>query len=155
MTLLKREPRLADPIEAFHRLDRMLEDWMRTFPFRRPFSFTREFFPDELIRVDEYQENGTLVVKAELPGIDPDKDIELSVTDNTLLIEAERHEEEKVDDKGYVRQELRAGAFTRTLPLPAGVAYADITASYKDGILEIRIPTPAVEATRKIPVTKS
>jgi HSP20 family protein len=153
--LLKREPRLAEPVDAFHRIDRMFEDWMRTFPFPRPFALVREFFPEDLIRVDEYQENGTLVVKAELPGIDPEEDVELIVTDRNLRIEAERREEEKVEEAGYVRQELRSGSFSRTLPLPVGVAVDDITATYRDGILEVRIPIPAAEPTKKIPVTKS
>jgi HSP20 family protein len=108
-----------------------------------------EWTTEELIRVDEYRENGSLVVRAELPGIDPDTDVEINVSDGMLRIEAERRAEEKTDENGYVREELSLGSFTRTLPLPEGVTESDITASYKDGILEIRIPAPEPERPRK------
>jgi HSP20 family protein len=101
-----------------------------------------------MIPVDEYEEEGALVVRAELPGIDPETDVELSVSDHSLHIEAERREEEKVKEKGYVRHEVRCGSFARTLPLPEGVTETDITANYKDGILEIRIPAPEVEPAK-------
>ena len=80
--------------------------------------------------------------------------VELTVTDHMLRIEGERKEEEKVSEKGYLRHEVRYGSFSRMLPLPEGVTEADITANYKDGILEIRIPTPEVEPAKKIPVIK-
>ena len=95
------------------------------------------------------------MVRAELPGIDPDKDVELTVSDGMLRIDAERREEEKTEEKGYVRQELRYGSFARTLPLPMGVTESDITASYKDGILEVRIPAPAPEPTKRISISKT
>jgi HSP20 family protein len=95
------------------------------------------------------------VVRAELPGIDPDEDVELTVTDGMLHIEAERREEEETEDKGYVRRELRYGSFSRSLPLPEGATEADITATYKDGILEIRVPAPQPPPAKKIPVSKS
>lgn len=147
--LLKREAKQTA------RFDRMLDDWRKGFPFHRPTVFSRDWFTEDMIRVDEYQEQGTLVVRAELPGIDPDKDVEITVFDGMLRIEAERREEEETEAKGYVRQELSYGSFTRTLPLPEGVTESDITASYKDGILEIRIPAPAPERATKISVSKS
>jgi HSP20 family protein len=72
-----------------------------------------------------------------------------------LRIEAERREEEKKEGKGYVRQELRYGSLSRTLPLPEGVTESDIKASYKAGTLEIRIPEPRQEPAKKIPIAKS
>jgi len=72
-----------------------------------------------------------------------------------LRIEAERREEEETEEKGYVRHELSYGSFTRTLPLPEGVTESDITASYKDGILEIRIPGAEPEPATKISISQS
>ncbi len=155
--LLKRRHEALEPVETPETVDlfdRMFDDWMSMWPFRRPAVLAR-WMPEDLIKVDEYHENGTLVVRAELPGIDPDKDVELTVTDGMLHIEAERREEEKTEDKGYLRHELRYGSFSRSLPLPEGVTEADVTASYKDGILEIRIPAPQPEPAKKIPVTKA
>jgi HSP20 family protein len=153
--LLKHKPTTVQPVDAFAHFDRMFDDWTTMLPFRRPAMFDREWTTQELIRVDEYQENGTLVVRAELPGIDPDKDVEITVSDGMLRIEAERRQEAKTEEKGYVRQELGYGSFTRTLPLPQGVTESDITASYEDGILEIRILAPAPEPATKISISKS
>ena len=73
-----------------------------------------------------------------------------------LRINAQRRVEEKTEDQGYTRHELRYGSFTRTLPMPEGATEADITASYKDGMLEIRIPVAEQTATEptKIAVSK-
>lgn len=154
--LLKRRQEALDPVEVptVDLFDRMFDDWMSMWPFRRPALLAR-WTPDNLIKVDEFHENGTLVVRAELPGIDPDEDVELTVTDGMLHIEAERREEEETEDKGYVRRELRYGSFSRSLPLPEGATEADITATYKDGILEIRVPAPQPPPAKKIPVSKS
>ena len=82
------------------RLDRLFDEWMRTMPMRR---LLGEAPGEDLIRIDEYREDGVLVVKAEMPGLDPDKDVELTVTDHVLHIAAQRREEEKTEEKGYVR----------------------------------------------------
>jgi HSP20 family protein len=153
-SLVKREPR-RDVGEFFDRFDRMFDEWTREFPFRWPLFAGRGWTGAGMIPVDEYQEEGALIVRAELPGIDPETDVELTVSDHALHIRAERKEEEEVKEKGYLRHEVRCGSFSRTLPLPEGVTEADITANYKDGILEIRIPTPKVEAAKKIPIAKT
>ena len=153
--LMKREPR-AEAADIFSRFDRLFEEWARMMPFR-PMAFPRWLEAGDLMRVEEYREDGTLVVRADLPGIDPDKDVELTVSDGMLHIEAERREEQKREEKGYLRRELRYGSFSRSLPLPAGVTEADIIASYKDGVLEIRIPEPLPkrEEAKKIAISKS
>jgi HSP20 family molecular chaperone IbpA len=98
------------------------------------------------VRVEDFVEEGTYVLRAEMPGIDPDKDLALSIQDNLLTIRGERREEEK--DKH--RHEFHYGAFTRTVQLPSGVKPEDVTATYVDGILEVRIPGAA---EKKEPVT--
>lgn len=148
--VVKREPRSVAPSDFF---DRVFEDWTKLLPLRRPWAFGRDMTHEDMIRVDEFKEGQDLVIRAELPGIDPDQDVELTVSDGMLHIQAERREEEKKDEKGYRRRELRYGSFSRTLPLPPGVKESDVTASYKDGILEVRIPTPKTSAT-KVPIAK-
>jgi HSP20 family protein len=103
------------------------------------------------LRVEEFVDDGTLVVRAELPDIDPDKDVELSVSGGMLHIRAQREEKTEKKDKDVYRSEFRYGSFVRNVPLPEGVKEDDITASYKDGILEVRAAMPAEE---KPPVTK-
>ncbi|MGQ0432165.1 MAG: Hsp20/alpha crystallin family protein [Microthrixaceae bacterium] len=153
--LLKRESRSPERVDVFDRFDRMFDDWMKVLPFRGASAAGGAFPTDEMIRVDEFRENGSLVVRAELPGIDPDKDVELTVSGGMLCIEAERREEEKSEEKGYLRHELRVGSFSRVLPLPKDVSEADIEATYKDGILEIRVPAPEPAPAAKIPIAKT
>ena len=110
---------------------------------------------EDLPRVEAYQEDGELVIRAEMPGIDPAQDVDIAVADGMLTIKAERREEKKREDKAGYRSEFRYGMFRRTVQLPPGVKEDDIKAAYADGILEVRAPaaetpTPAV---RKIPVS--
>lgn len=96
------------------------------------------------MHLEEFREDGTLVVRAELPGIDPDRDVEITVAGGTLCIRAERREKhEATGDGDFYRSEFRYGQFTRTLPLPGGVGAEDVAADYTDGILEVRLPLRA------------
>jgi HSP20 family protein len=110
--------------------------------FPEPFRRLLEGDLDSWLRVEEYREAGTLVVKAEVPGIDPDKDVDITLAGNQLQISV-RHEErsEHRGKEGY-RSEFRYGTFARTVSLPAPVKEDDVRASYTDGILEVRIPLP-------------
>jgi HSP20 family protein len=151
--LMKHEPR-GELGEFFSRFDHMFEEWARMLPFRAV-AFPHWPETEDLIRVEEYRDDGTLVVRADLPGIDPDKDVGLTVAGGMLHIQAERREEEKGKDEGYLRRELRYGSLSRTLPLPEGVTESDITATYKAGILEVRVPEPKQEPAKKIPIVVS
>jgi HSP20 family protein len=105
---------------------------------------------DSMLKVEEYEVDGKLVVRAEMPGLDPDKDVEITVSDGKLHVRAERRSETTTDDKKGYRSEFRYGMFERTLQLPPGATEQDITAAYNDGILEVTIPidTTATEAKR-------
>lgn len=151
--LMKHDPR-GEVGEFFSRFDHMFDEWARMLPLRA-MSFPRWHDMDNLLQVEEFREDGTLVIRADLPGIDPDSDVELTVSDGMLYIRAERREEEKREDKGYLRRELRYGSLSRALPLPEGIAESDITATYQAGILEIRVPEPKQEPAKKIPISKS
>jgi HSP20 family protein len=95
---------------------------------------------EHALRVEEFRENGDLVIRAEMPGIDPDKNVEIQVRDHVLEIRAERTEREEHEAKGEYRSEFHYGSFFRALTLPAGAEEADIKAGYHDGILEVRVP---------------
>ena len=122
-------------------------DWFEDFPLD-----LRTTDGEHMIRVEECQEDGAYTVKAELPGIDPDKDVEVTVTDGVLTVHAQRSEERK--DKR--RSEFRYGSFTRSVTLPVGVSEKDITATYDKGVLTVKAPMPTVEAAepRKIQVSQ-
>lgn len=114
----------------------------------------RELFDETGIPVEEYQEDGTHVVKAELPGIDPDEDVDITVQDGVLRIRAERRQEEKTDDKDYYRQEIRYGGFARNIPLPGGADEKDVKADYTDGVLTVRLPITEEKQRTKIPINR-
>ncbi len=111
---------------------------------------------DKWLRVEEFVDDKTLVVRAELPGIDPDKDVEISVANGVLSIKAERQERSEEKKKDSYRSEFRYGSFARNIPLPAGATESDVSASYNDGVLEIRVPVGEEEGPRvvKVPVNR-
>lgn len=126
--------------------------------FELPDSVRRFFEGDwesAALRVEEYQDGNTLVVRAEMPGIDPDKDVDISVSDGVLHIQAERQETTEHKEKGGYRTEFRYGSFARDIPLPIGSKDSDVSASYRDGVLEVRVPVAErSETTSKIQVTR-
>jgi HSP20 family protein len=107
-----------------------------------------DFAPDSerWLRVEEIHEDDTLVIRAELPGVDPDKDVEISVSDGVLHIEGRREENKEQKDERSYRSEFHYGTFSRDLALPKGVKSDQVKASYHDGILEVRIPWPTPQA---------
>ncbi len=110
----------------------------------------------DLMRVEEYCDGDTCVIRAELPGIDPAKDVDITVADGALHIAAHREErsEDKQDDS--YRSEFRYGKFERHVQLPQGASGGDVKASYKDGILEVRVPVPtSVPAGVKVPIEQA
>lgn len=112
------------------------------------------------MRLEEFTDDGHLVVRAELPGLDPDKDIEVVVNQGQLTIHAERRTERRTetkrDEKGGYYSEWRYGSFERTVPLPVGTGREDASATYDKGVLEVRMPVAEGVASKKrmrIPVS--
>lgn len=105
-----------------------------------------------LVRVEEYLEAGKYVLRVELPGIDPDKDVEITVSGGMLTVQAERREEKKEAH----RSEFRYGSFRRSVTLPAGADEDDVQASYANGILEVRVGVkePERAEVRRIPIAR-
>lgn len=114
------------------------------------------FFEEASMKIEEFESDGHLVIRAEMPGIDPDEDVEITVVDHRLHLRAERKEETKEEGVTGWRSEFRYGSFERTMPLPQGATDDDVTATYVDGILEIRVPIDREADTRKkIPITRA
>ncbi|MFC7308852.1 Hsp20/alpha crystallin family protein [Streptomyces monticola] len=101
------------------------------------------------IRIEEVLTDGMYILRAELPGIDPAKDVELTISEGVLTLRAERSTQ--TTDRRHT--EFRYGTFARSVPLPAGARGDDATADYKDGVLTITVPVPETKTgTRTIPV---
>jgi HSP20 family protein len=120
-------------------------DW-----FEMPFLAPRPVAA-QAMRMEEHLADHRYVARAELPGVDPEKDIEVTVAKGILTIRAERHEEME----GKHRSEFRYGTFTRHIALPVNAEADDIQATYERGILEVSIGLRAAEeekAGHRIPV---
>ncbi|MDA3628187.1 Hsp20/alpha crystallin family protein [Saccharopolyspora oryzae] len=102
------------------------------------------------MRVEAYTEKDEFVVRCELPGVDPDKDIHINVEGNQLKINAERKHEERSER----HSEFHYGRFSRTLLLPTNCNTDDVKAEYEAGILTIRMPRREAEARKEIPVAR-
>jgi HSP20 family protein len=89
--------------------------------------------------VDIFETDENLVVKAELPGVNP-KDVEVRVEDSTLYLKGQRRFENEVKEENYHRVERSYGSFTRTFALPSSINADKVTAEYKDGLLTLTMP---------------
>jgi HSP20 family protein len=130
----------------FDLIPRRWADWLAV----PGFDLEREMKVEEFVDKDQY------VIRAEMPGLDPDKDLQVHVREHTLEVRAERRQETKSAEGQRYRSEFRYGSFYRRVPLPADAGEDDVKATYKDGILEVRMPVakPAAGST-KIPVTRT
>lgn len=114
--------------------------WMTTrLPFERLDGWN-DLMAEASIRVEEFERDGEFVIRAEAPGIDPDKDVELAVSDGVLRLMVHRQKESKLSDARHYRTEFNYGSFTRLVVLPTGASDKEVKATYEDGILEVRMP---------------
>ncbi len=107
----------------------------------------RHFVPAVDVREDE----GHYLVKADLPGISKEG-LDVSITDNVLTIRGERTEKSEKKEKGYWHSERWSGSFSRSLELPAEVDASKVSASFKDGVLELSIPKPEQTKPKQVKV---
>jgi len=153
----KREGKGIVPWRRFADLsvwERELEDFFKDFSERAPWRFRRSGlwpvspFEFSVPSVDVYEEKDEVVVKVDLPGMDRD-DIDVNITDSQLSIRGEKRKEEEVDEDAYYRSERAYGAFNRTIDLPSEVQTEKAKASFKNGVLEIRMPK-SEEAKKRV-----
>lgn len=139
------------PMAAQNQLERFLRETFSPVLGEEEAS-TRTWAPP----VDIYENGESLVLKAELPGVNPD-DVEIRVEDNTLYLKGERKFEKDVQEQNYHRVERSYGTFTRTFSLPNSIDADKVAANYKDGVLTLTMPKKeeAKPKTIKINVTKN
>jgi HSP20 family protein len=161
----RREP-LSTVAEPFRMLDRFADEMDRLFDEfgvghswfapRRGFAWPRmlarraeEWLPD----VEMFQRNNQLVVRADLPGLAKD-DISVEVTEDAITIQGERRREREEEKAGVYRSERSYGSFCRVIALPQGAMTDRAKATFKDGVLEVTMPSPpeSVSRGRKIEI---
>ncbi|HET9170731.1 MAG TPA: Hsp20/alpha crystallin family protein [Actinospica sp.] len=126
----------------------LLGDLLDSFP--SIFPWAQSPASPQAIRIEAHFEPEAFVLRAELPGVDPAHDVEVSVSDDVLTLRAERAETQK--EKHHT--EFRYGSFSRALRLPADAKPEEITATYAAGILTVTVPLskPAKKSARMIEV---
>jgi HSP20 family protein len=134
-------------------MERMFEDFFgpRWSPFRRSFWPMRQAAAMSSVEVDVYEEKEEVVVKAELPGMEKDE-ININVSDHVLTLKGEKKKEEDVKDEDYHFSERSYGAFVRSIEFPTQVQTEKAKASFKNGVLEIRLPKTEEAKKREITV---
>jgi len=124
-------------------LERRMDDSLRRFLGAHgriaypvvPLFVRRPFLP----ATDVYAKDGDLIVRVELPGIDPREDVSVEVDGGELVVRGERKEE------AYYRMEASFGSFERRIPMPKGIDEKAIEAEYTDGVLTVTVPKAAKE----------
>ncbi|MGZ4509757.1 MAG: Hsp20/alpha crystallin family protein [Mycobacterium sp.] len=125
-----------------HALFPEFPDLLAGFP---SFAGIRPLFDTRLMRLEDEMVDGRYEVRAEMPGIDPAKDVDITVRNGQLTIKAERSEKKEFDG----RSEFSYGSFVRTLSLPAGADEDDIKATYDKGILTVSVGVSEPSAPEK------
>jgi len=138
----RRKGQYGDLLSLTDELDRFFHEGWRGLQ-------DKDFLPERVWSpaVDLYETDDSLIVKAELPGLDK-KDIKLTLSDGLLTIAGEKKQEKETKKKNYRRLESSYGAFQRVIELPVPVQANKVKADYKRGVLEITLPK-AEEAKAK------
>lgn len=155
MTTSKPERQMTTTSESTwpdKRIDRVFRDMLKDF-------FTegsvRERLVESLassIRLEEFQEGDAYVIRAELAGVDPAKDIDVQISGGVLTVQARREERKEEQRPDGYHTEFHYGSFRRSIRLPETTIESGVSAIYKDGILEIRVP---ISETQKAPTKVS
>ena len=151
MSIIRWEP-FRDLVSTQDRFNQLFND-----TFARAFGDQQEVSPRAWIPpVDIFETGDSLVLKAELPGINPD-DVEIRVEDNTLYLKGERKFEKEVKEESLHRVERSYGTFTRSFALPNTINADTVKAEYESGVLTLTMPKreEAKPRTIKINVSKA
>lgn len=115
------------------------------WPFARALQRRAQLPAARVPRVDVFEREGDIVIKAELPGI-KQEDVDLSIEGDDLVLRAEQREEREVKDENWYRMERSYGSLYRRLPLPEGTKAEAVKAALSDGVLEITVPKAKQQA---------
>ena len=138
------------PFRPFRELERMTRRWETAFP-----NLFEDFDGDleEVFKpaIESYVRNGNLVVRADMPGLEP-KDIEVSILGNVLTVKGERKHEQEVKKEDYLHREVSYGAFERRMSLPEGTEADKVKATFKNGVIEVTVPMAKEAVAKKVPI---
>ena len=138
-----------DPFAEFSGFRRALD---RAFVGPTVRTWHRPDTTDLTFAIDLRETDDSVVVNAVLPGLTPDE-VDISVHDGNLTIKGETKQDEETKDDGWYRREIRYGAFSRVIPLPARVSHDKADAQFKDGVLTVTLPKTEEAVAKTIKAT--
>ncbi len=139
------------PMMSLRNFDKWFDEILPR-PFTPFFPGLRAGMAEELMpEVDIFEANGDLVLKAELPGMKKE-DIEVTLTDGMITISGEKKKEDEVKKKDYYKLERSYGSFCRSFSLPTEVKGDQVKSTFKDGILEVRMPKSEEAKSKEVKV---
>jgi len=141
------QPETWAPFRELDRLRRDFDELLDRFLGGR---LSRES-PGNEPALESYVDRGRLVVRADLPGVDP-KDVEITATGDLLTIRGKREQQREDKGRDFIHREIAYGRFERVVKLPGGVNPDQIKASYNNGVLELTVPLPEQSQTRRVPI---
>jgi HSP20 family protein len=148
---IERPHHLSSPFQLMRRMteemDRTFDRLFEDFGFRGRSGLSSARAGMWAPRIEAFQKEDQFIVRAELPGLKKD-DVEVNVTEDAITIQGQREEEHEQKQEGFYHSERSYGSFYRTIPLPQGVIGDSAKASFKDGVLEIRLQAPPNEVSR-------
>jgi HSP20 family protein len=148
-----RDMMLTEPGALIRRMFRDVDPWLEARGWFPP-ALRKNFaeFP-WMPALEMNERDHTLFIKLDLPGLKKEE-VNVNFTDGGLVIEGERTHETEGKENEWITTERTYGRFYRVVPLPEGVNYKEVKATFKDGVLEVTVPVPAAEAKApyKVPI---
>ncbi|MBR8658820.1 MULTISPECIES: Hsp20/alpha crystallin family protein [Bacillales] len=140
------------PYEPFRHLENVRRELDRFFTTGMPglFAGTEGFLATP--RIDVYETDTEVVATCDIPGLEKKEDVQIDIENNVLTISGSINKVNEVKENRMHRQERFSGHFSRSVTLPARVSSEGVKATYKNGVLEVRIPKAHPDEKRRIDV---
>ncbi|HEX6306851.1 MAG TPA: Hsp20/alpha crystallin family protein [Longimicrobiales bacterium] len=138
-----RTPSSSSPFSLMRRMAEDMDRMLGTAGLGRwsPALFDRDLEQAWLPQIETFRRGDQLVIRADLPGMKKD-DVNVEIENDVLKISGERREEHEEERDEYYRTERSYGSFYRAIPLPEGVTDEQCNATFRDGVLEVTVPSP-------------
>ncbi|GIX42315.1 MAG: molecular chaperone Hsp20 [Leptospiraceae bacterium] len=148
----QKEEKYLTPRDFFESFQRSIDEFFEDFGYPDFFSKERTFYP----KVDVSEKDNEIIIKADVPGID-EKDLDVSITKDAVIIQGEKKYEHEEKHSNYYKKERSYGSFRRVIPLPVEIDESKAEATYKNGVVTIRLPKSqeAIKNVKKIPIKTS
>jgi len=129
-----------------HDFEEILDHFMR-HDWAEPRPYSRKHRP----AIESFVDSGRLVIRADLPGIDPEN-VQIKVEGDVLTITGSRGAETEEQRKNFMHREIRYGVFERAISIPKGVKQEDISAAWRNGVLELVVPLAEGAEIKRVPL---